>query len=154
MSNPKRDLDSMEQRRRKGMRLLARGIPQAKVARLCGVSRVSVHRWARHRLAAKRGAWKRRMLGRRPKLSAIQRRALERALVRGAQANGFPNDRWTLPRVATLIQNKYRVKIHPGHAWRLLSRLGWSFQSHNSQAIRRNRAAISWRSKSMWSKIG
>ena len=32
----KRDLDGMEARRREGMRLLARGVSQAEVARQCG----------------------------------------------------------------------------------------------------------------------
>jgi len=68
----KRDLDRMEQRRREGMRLLARGFSQAEVARRCGVSRVSAWRWEQQRRRGGGGAWKRRPLGRRPKLHAVQ----------------------------------------------------------------------------------
>ncbi len=51
----RRDLDGMEARRRTGMRLLARGVAQAEVARQCGVSRVSALRWEQQRQAAKAG---------------------------------------------------------------------------------------------------
>lgn len=43
----KRDLRSMELRRRKGMPLLARGVPQAEVARLCEVTRQTASTWSR-----------------------------------------------------------------------------------------------------------
>src|SRR6266550_1852185 len=42
----KRDLKEMERRRRKGMRMLARGIAQAEVARALGVSRQTTSSWA------------------------------------------------------------------------------------------------------------
>jgi len=63
----RRDLVGMEQRRREGMLLLARGVPQAEVARRVGVSRMSVMRWERLRTAKRRAAWARRRLGRPPK---------------------------------------------------------------------------------------
>ena len=116
----KRDLEGMEQRRREGMRLLAQGISQAEVARRCGVSRVSALRWEQQRASARSAAWKRRPLGRRPKLTATHKQELEKALVQGAQAHGFLNDLWTLPRVAELIHRQSGVRLHPGHVWRLV----------------------------------
>jgi len=59
-----RDLVAMEQRRRKGMILLAKGVAQAEVARMVGVSRMSVLRWERLRNVKRNAAWKRRKLGR------------------------------------------------------------------------------------------
>jgi transposase len=41
-----RDLKALEQRRRKGMRMLARGVTQAEVARVLDVSRQTVSNWA------------------------------------------------------------------------------------------------------------
>src|SRR5271156_1578185 len=100
----KRDLEGMEQRRREGMRLLGQGISQAEVARQCAVSRPTALRWEQQRQSVRGAAWKRRPLGRPPKLSPSDKRQLEKALLQGAQAHGFLNELWTLPRVAELIQ--------------------------------------------------
>lgn len=146
----KRDLDGMEQRRRKGMRLLAQGVTQAEVARQCEVSRVSALRWERQRTSTRVTAWKRRPLGRRPKLTASHRQALEQALERGAQAHGFINDLWTLPRVAALIERQSGVRLHPGHVWRVLGQLGWSLQRPSGRAVQRDEAAIARWKKHTW----
>jgi transposase len=149
-SKTKRDLDGMEARRRKGMGLLARGVSQAEVARQCGVSRVSVLRWEQQRQAAKTKAWKRRPLGRRPKLTPAHKQALEKALEQGAQAHGFLNDLWTLPRVAALIERQSKVRLHPGHVWRLLGQMGWSLQRPSGRAVQRDEAAIARWKKHTW----
>lgn len=146
----KRDLNGMEARRRKGMRLLARGVSQAEVARQCSVSRVSALRWEQQRKAAKAKAWKRRPLGRRPKLTPAHKQSLEKALEQGAQAHGFLNDLWTLPRVATLIQRQSNVRLHPGHVWRLLGQLGWSLQRPSGRAVQRDETAIARWKKHTW----
>lgn len=62
----RRDFAAMEARRRQGMSLLAKGIVQAEVARVVGVSRMTVMRWERLRTMKPRVAWKRRRLGRPP----------------------------------------------------------------------------------------
>ena len=146
----KRDLDGMEARRRKGMGLLARGVSQAEVARQCGVSRVSALRWEQQRQAAEAKAWKRRPLGRRPKLTLAHKQTLEKALEQGAQAHGFLNDLWTLPRVALLIERQSEVRLHPGHVWRLLGQMGWSLQRPSGRAIQRDEAAIARWKKHTW----
>jgi len=149
-SNTKRDLDGMEARRRKGMSLLARGVPQAEVARQCGVSRVSALRWERLRQATKAKAWKRRPLGRPPKLTPAHKQALEKALAQGAQAHGFLNDLWTLPRVATWIERQCGVRLHAGPVWRLLGQMGWSLQRPSGRAVQRDEAAIARWKKHTW----
>jgi len=146
----KRDLDGMEQRRREGMRLLAQGLSQAEVARRCGVSRVSARRWEQQRRGGAVGAWKRRPLGRRPKLNAVHKQKLEKALLQGAQAHGFLNDLWTLPRVAELIHRQSGVRLHPGHVWRLLGRLGWSLQRPAGKATQRDETTIARWKKHTW----
>ena len=146
----KRDLDGMEARRCKGMGLLARGVAQAEVARQCGVSRVSALRWEQQRKTANAKAWKRRPLGRRPKLTLAHKQTLEKALEQGAQAHGFLNDLWTLPRVATLIERQSAVRLHPGHVWRLLGQMGWSLQRPSGRAIQRDEVAIARWKKHTW----
>ncbi len=146
----RRDLNGMEARRRKGMRLLARGVAQAEVARQCGVSRVSALRWEQQRTTTKANGWKRRPLGRRPKLTPAHKQTLEKALEQGAQAHGFLNDLWTLPRVATLIERQSDVRLHPGHVWRVLGRLGWSVQRPTGKAVQRDEVAIARWKKHTW----
>ena len=124
----KRDLEAMEKRRREGMRFLGRRISQAEVARRCGVSRTTALRWERQRKATSVAAWKRRALGRRAKLTKADKQRLKQALLQGAQAHGFLNDLWTLPRVAQLIHRQSGVRLHPGHVWRVLGAMGWSVQ--------------------------
>jgi transposase len=63
----RRDFCALEKRRREGMELLAQGVSQAEVARIVGVSRMSVMRWERLRVAKRSAAWARRRLGRPPK---------------------------------------------------------------------------------------
>ena len=140
----------MEQRRREGMSLLARGLSQAEVARRCGVSRVSARRWEHQRRGGAVAAWKRRPLGRRPKLNSVHKQKLEKALLQGAQAHGFLNDLWTLPRVAELIHRQSGVRLHPGHVWRVLGRLGWSLQRPAGKATQRDEAAIARWKKHTW----
>ena len=146
----KRDLEGLEARRRQGMRLLGQGIPQAEVARRCGVSRTTALRWDRQRTAGGGAAWKRRRLGRPPKLTASQRSQLERALVQGAQAHGFLNDLWTLPRVAEVTARLTGVRLHPGHLWRVLGQMGWSVQRPTGKATQRDEAAITRWKKHTW----
>jgi len=146
----KRDLDGMEQRRREGMRLLGRGIAQAEVARRCGVSRPTALRWEQQRQSARSTAWKRRPLGRRPKLTSSDKQQLEKALLQGAQTHGFLNDLWTLPRVAELIHRQSGVRLHPGHVWRVLGRMGWSIQRPAGKAAQRDEGAIARWKKHTW----
>jgi transposase len=146
----KRDLKAMEQRRRQGMQLLGKGLPQAEVARRCGVSRTSVLRWQRQRKTKRGTAWKRRPLGRPSKLSAGQKSQLKQALLQGAQAHGFLNDLWTLPRIAELIHRQSSVRLHPGHVWRLLGQLGWSVQRPTGKATQRDEAAIARWKRHTW----
>lgn len=146
----KRDLDGMEQRRRKGMRLLGQGVSQAEVARRCEVSRPTALRWDRQRRSSRGPAWKRRPLGRPSKLSPKDKQRLESSLLQGAQAHGFLNDLWTLPRVAELIHRQSGVRLHPGHVWRVLGRLGWSVQRPTGQATQRDEAAIARWKRYTW----
>lgn len=150
MTKTRRDLDGMEQRRREGMRLLGRGLTQAEVARRCGVSRPTALRWERQRQTVRGGAWKRRPLGRRPKLKAGEKQQLEKGLLQGAQAHGFLNDLWTLPRVAQLIHRQSGVRLHPGHVWRVLGQMGWSLQRPAGKAVQRDEAAIARWKKHTW----
>jgi transposase len=143
----RRDLKGLELRRRKGMRMLARGVPQAEVARTLQVSRQTASSWAK-KLAVDRQAWRRKPLGRPGGLDAAQKKQLGKALLAGAVANDFPTELWTLARVAKLIGREFGVAYSTVHVWRILRELGFSSQRPAGRAIQRDEAAIKrWRSK-------
>lgn len=143
----KRDFKELEARRRKGMRMLARGVVQAEVARTLGVSRQTASSWEAKRLED-RQSWRRRALGRPSRLEAVQRTALAKMIVAGAMANGFPTELWTLARVAMLIKREFGLSYSTVHVWRLLRQMGLSSQRPTGRAAQRDEQAIGrWKAK-------
>lgn len=143
----RRDFKTLELRRRKGMRMLARGIAQADVARTLEVSRQTASSWAR-KLALDAQAWRRKPLGRPSGLDAAQKKRLGKALLAGALANDFPTELWTLARVAKLIEREFAVTYSTVNVWRILREMGFSSQRPTGRAIQRDEAAIrQWRTK-------
>jgi transposase len=143
----KRDLKDRELRRRKGMRMLARGVAQAEVARVLEVSRQTASSWARKR-AGDPQAWRRKPLGRPSGLGAAQKKALGKALLAGAVANDFATELWTLARVAKWLEREFGVTYSTVHVWRILREMGFSSQRPAGRAMQRDEAAIrEWREK-------
>src|SRR5262245_6107276 len=118
---PRRDFGALEERRMHAADLFELGVIPAEVARQVGVSHQIVSDW--------RAAWRRSgrdglrgagRAGRLPKLSRDQLVEVERELIKGAEASGYPNDVWTLQRVAEVIERVTRVSYHPAHVWSIL----------------------------------
>jgi transposase len=145
----KLDRLKLERRRMRGARLLQQGVSEAQVARLVGVHRQSVNRWAQQLAKGGRGALKRAArTGRPPQLSAMGRKRIEQALKRGPEALGYRTGLWTAWRVADLIQRECGVKYSTVQAWRVLRSLGWSPQRPAGRALERNEATIRrWKCK-------
>jgi transposase len=151
---PRRDFEAMEERRKRAAKLFARGVSQADVARELDVSRQSVSRWQasfRHGgAAALRGAGR---AGRKPRLTASDLSRLEQALRRGARANGYPTELWTLPRITEVIESLLGVSYHPGHVWRLMGQLGWSPQRPVRRAAERDDDAVATWIAERWPQL-
>jgi putative transposase len=134
----------MEERRLEGGRLLKAGkLSQAEIARQLGVSRATVSDWAK-KIEAEgvRGLRKRTAKGGTSKLTKEQQQRLKRLLDRGALANGFSTDRWTLLRVQELIQQEFSVSYHPNYLNRLLYKLGFSPQKPLPTAAEQDRELV------------
>jgi transposase len=134
----------MEERRLEGGRLLKAGkLSQAEVARHLGVSRATVSAWAKTvKEEGLRGLPKRKAIGGVSKLTEEQKQKLKRLLDRGALACGFETDRWTLQRVAELIESEFQAVYHPNYLNRLLTKLGFSQQMPMPQAIEQDRELV------------
>src|SRR5258708_13599683 len=135
---PRRDFAAMQERRMQAADLFEQGVIPAEVARQVGVSHQVVSDW---RLAWRRsgrdglrGAGR---AGRLPKLSRAQLTHVELELSKGAEAHGYPNDVWTLQRVAEVIERVTGVSDHPARVWYLFRQeLMWSWQRPAPRATR------------------
>lgn len=135
--------ESLEQRRRRAIELLRQGLMPVEVARRVGVDRRSVRRWnASYRKKGIVGIEAKPASGRPQKLSAQEKRRLERMLVRGAQKSGFHTDLWTCPRVARVIHERLGVAYHVDHIGRLLHGMGWTPQRPRRMALERDEQLI------------
>lgn len=145
---------ALEQRRYRALAMLQEGLSPVIVARRIGVDRRSVRRW---KSAARRKGRKALRAqpapGRPPRLSAAQRRGLEGALRRGAEAAGFATPLWTCPRVADWIQRRFGIRYHPDHLCRLLHGLGFTPQKPTRRAVERDEEAIGQWVKQQWPAI-
>jgi putative transposase len=128
--------EQMEERRLAGARLLRQGrLSQAQIARKLGVSRASVCRWAA--TLAQEG------------VHGLEAR-LGRLLDRGAMAAGFATERWTLKRIAALIECAFGVRYHPRYLERPLRAHGFSVQRPATRARERNELVIAVWPKRDW----
>jgi transposase len=134
----KRDFKALEQRRLKGAKLLARGVPKSEVARQMGVTRQTVAAWEQRLFEGGQRSLKRGTLGRPRQLGSEQERELAKLLMAGALAAGYPTELWTLPRIGKVITERFGVRYSTGHLWHLLRRLGFSCQKPEKRATQRN----------------
>jgi len=145
---------SLEKRRRHAVELSKEGKGIREIARRVRASPGAVHRWIQDwkrdgdaALAAKPTP------GRPSKLTPKQREKLLKRLLSGALACGFPNELWTLKRIAALIRREFGVRYHPSHVWRLLQACGWSCQVPERRAIQRDEEAIAHWKRYQWPAI-
>src|SRR5262245_40026122 len=124
-----RPTDWREARRFRAAELHARGWTQAAIADALGVTQGAVSQWlARARDAGPEALRARKHAGPTPRLAPRDLTALAMMLTLGAEFWGFAGDVWTLPRVATFIEQRFGVRYHPAHVCRVLRDLGWTSQ--------------------------
>ena len=127
---------------------LIRGYPHL------GVSRPSVSRWYQAwRKGGARGLAGAGRAGRRPRFSEAERRSLDRALLKGPLAHGFPTDLWTLKRIAIVIERITGVRYHVGHVWKILRSMNWTLQRPARRAAERDEEAIARWVKTRWPQV-
>src|SRR6266446_6335697 len=151
---PRRDFAAMEERRMRAVDLFEQGVIPAEIARQVGVSHQIVSGWrAAWRRSGRDGLRAAGRAGRLPKLSHDQLALVEVELAKGAEANGYANDLWTLKRVAEVIARMTGVSYHPAHVWYILRHgLNWTRQRPARRAIERDDEAIQQVVKHRWPK--
>jgi len=147
--------EQLEERRLEAARLFKEGeLSRAQIARHLGVSRAAITQWAkRYRTGGACRLVQSVSSGRPPKLTASQKRALRQKLKKGALAADFPTDRWTLERIAELIEREFEVSYHPNYLNRLLDHLDFSLQQPLPRAAERDEELIAAWLKQDWPRI-
>lgn len=146
--------EQMEERRRAAVQMLRRGRSQAEVAREMGVSAAAVSLWNRGvRQRGLRGLKARPRSGRPSRLSPQQWREVRHILRRGAQRAGYGTERWTLRRVAQLIERHFGVHYHPNYLAVPLRQMGLTPQQPPTQAKERQDRLVEAWLKHDWPRI-
>ncbi len=144
----------LEARRRRALAELKKGLSVTEIARRFGCSHSSVITWRDTvRRKGDKGLAARPAPGRPPKLTARQRARLPKLLLKGALAWGYPTALWTTSRVASVIERRFKVKLHRAHVGRVLSDLGWSCQKPERRALQRDEEAIQHWNRYRWHAI-
>jgi transposase len=159
MRYPEGGLTAEERAQRERVRLAAaewieEGAGDREVATRFRVTRMSANRW-RHALAAggRPALASTGPGGARCQLSAAQLAELQVLLDAGPSAWGWPDQCWTLPRIAAVVRQRFGVDYTLAGLDLLLHRLGWSVQVPARQAAERDEEQIAaWREET-WSAI-
>jgi transposase len=141
-----------EGRRLRAYELHEQGWKQKDIAGALGVTAGAVSQWfKRARDGGGAQALRHRVPpGRTPELTEEQRQQLPELLERGAEAYGFSGAVWTLPRVAQVIQQQFRVTHSSVHVGRILRSLGWSRQQPVVRATQRKEDFIADWQATVW----
>jgi transposase len=144
MTRPEGTKEQLEERRKQAMNMLEYGLDPPEVAEIVGVRRQSVYRWkATYEDEGMEGLdAKPQTGGRDPKLPEAKLPELEELLLEGAEAHGFEGDLWTLPRVATLIEDEFDISVSPTSAYRYFQKFDWTNQKPQRRAAERDEEEI------------
>jgi transposase len=145
-------LTAAERARRQQVRLAAaewmeEGATDQEVATRFRVSRMSANRWRHALVAGGRSALASKGPGgARCRLSPAQLTELETLLDAGPAAWGWADQCWTLPRIASVLRERFGVDYTLPGLDLLLHRLGWSVQVPARRAAERDEERITgWR---------
>lgn len=128
--------------------MFAQDVPVGEIARRFRVSHNAVYGWRRQwREGGTAGLVSKGPSGNDCRLSTVQREQLAAALREGPAEHGYTEDRrWTLSRVADLINEMFDVQYTLRGVSMLLHRMGFSPQMPAHRPIKRDEQAVAtWR---------
>lgn len=149
---PSGNSDQLAKRRKRAWERLDSGKRVKEVAKIIGVTARRLRYWQREAHEPKDQSAT-RSPGHPSHLSAEQLHQREQALLRGAYAQGYAEDYWTVDRIARLSWDPFQVRYHPVSVWYIMKRIGWSNQRPQRQALQRDDEAIRRWKKYTWPRI-
>lgn len=140
--------------RQQAAALFEQAVPASRIAAQLRVSDKSVREWRRRWSSGGTAALSSAGPGGADcKLSADQRHELAGALDQGPVVHGWADARWTLSRVAELIQRRFGVGYTLRGVSYLLHRMGYSLQVPARRAIERDEQAIQTWHRLRWPAV-
>lgn len=136
------------------MTLLAEGVSAREVARRVRAAVGSVSRWQQAWRQGGEAALAAKLVPGAPRqVTDPPREPWRQLLLQGARAAGFPNELWTVKRMAAVMQVHFGVRDHPAHVWKIVRGLGWRGQVPERRAIQRDEPAIAHWQRYQWPAI-
>ncbi|WP_218002629.1 winged helix-turn-helix domain-containing protein [Nocardia brevicatena] len=135
------------------MEAFARGEGNAVIAEDLRVTARSVQRCRKAWRAGGEAASRSKGPVSRPLLSDEQFAVLEQLLAEGPRAHGWPNQTWTLARIATLIGRRFHISYTLKGVQLLLHRHGWSRQVPARRAAERDPDVVANWVKVQWPRV-
>ncbi|MET8386835.1 winged helix-turn-helix domain-containing protein [Streptosporangium canum] len=131
----------------------ARDESSTAIARDLRISLRSVQRWRRDWQSGGAGALRSHGPASLPRLGERQLAALEQELAQGLIWHGWPDQRWTLSRVKTVIGRRFHLTYTLQGVRKLLIRNGYSCQVPARRALERDEAAVTGWVKETWPSV-
>ncbi|MEU3466280.1 winged helix-turn-helix domain-containing protein [Streptomyces sp. NPDC006733] len=131
----------------------AHGEDSAEIARRLRVHVRSVQRWRRAWSDGGLGALASKGPASLPLLSDELFAVLERELDKGPVAHGWPDQKWTLSRIKTLIGRRFHKSYSIQGVAVLLKRHGWSCQVPARRAMERDETTVVGWVKDTWPQV-
>ncbi len=116
------------------MGALQRRLRVTQVAAAFGVDRVTVFRWRkRYENHGTQGLQRKKGSGRPRKLKQLNETDFKKLILKPASHYGYETDLWTVGRVRTVLQERFRVSVSEDTVWRRLREAGLSYQKPERQ---------------------
>lgn len=144
-------------RKERALALLMQGFGPTSISKTVGASRSTVYEWKNEATGRKTRSSSKsktsRVPGRPPRLTPKQLRRLEKVLLRGAYAQGYPEDYWTLDRIVKVIWIEFRERFTRSGVWHVMRRMGWTSQKQQRRALQRDDKKIEEWIQRSWPRI-
>lgn len=146
--------DAMEYFRMQAIRLWKNGKEVKEIAEFFGVTLDAVYKWIRkYNQRGLEALKKRKAKGATPKLTAGEMRMLLKKLERPATEYGFETPLWDCKRVQHLMNDEIGKRMDYSNIWRMLKRLGLSYQVPERHALQKDERAVKRWLNHEWPKI-
>lgn len=109
--------------------LSARGFTAQEIAEIQGVADVTVYKWLdRFDEGGPEGLYDREREGRPSKIDEEVEQEIKRVIKESPTKEGYNASRWTAPRLARHLEDRFGVEVHPETVRRALRRLQFSWK--------------------------